>query len=150
MDAPTDPSPTRERRRRRSQDVAPTPPRSERYRQLVNPFEPARVLSDDHVEAIHEAAIRILTEVGIRVLHPEARSLLAEAGARVDESEQHVFIDSDLIASSMAAAPSRFDLRSRTGGRDVAMGGNVGRVLSGCGSTQLDGSRPLPKGRNPE
>ena len=144
MDAPTDPGPPRERRRRRTQDVAPTAPRSERYRHLVNPFEPARVLSEDQVEAIHAAAIRIMTEVGIRVLHPEARSLLAEAGARVDESEQHVFMDSDLIASSLAIAPSRFELRSRTGGRDVAMGGNSVAFFPVAGppnSMDLDRSR---------
>ena len=124
MDASREQSPPRERRRKRPQDLDPVAPRSERYRHLVNPFEPARVLSEDQVEAIQGAAIRVLTEVGVRVLHPEARSLLAGAGARVDESEQHVFIDPELIAASLEAAPPHFDLRSRTGERDVAMGGN--------------------------
>jgi trimethylamine--corrinoid protein Co-methyltransferase len=137
-------SSARERRRKRPQDQVPSAPRSDRYRQLVNPFEPARVLSEDQVEVIQEAAIRILTEVGVRVLHPEARSLLAGAGARVDESEQHVFIDPELIAASLAEAPPRFDLRSRTGGRDVAMGGNSVAFFPVAGppnSMDLDRSR---------
>ena len=144
MDASPEPSSARERRRKRPQDQVPSAPRSDRYRQLVNPFEPARVLSEDQVEVIQEAAIRILTEVGVRVLHPEARSLLAGAGARVDESEQHVFIDPELIAASLAEAPPRFDLRSRTGGRDVAMGGNSVAFFPVAGppnSMDLDRSR---------
>ena len=144
MDASIEQATPRERRRKRAQDLVPAAPRSERYRHLVNPFEPARVLSEDQVDAIQGSAIRILTEVGIRVLHPEARSLLAEAGARVEESDEHVFIDPELIATSIAAAPARFDIRSRTGGRDIAMGGDSVAFFPVAGppnSMDLDRSR---------
>ena len=46
------------------------------YRHLVNPFEPLRVFSDDQVEAIHGAALRVLEEIGVRVLLGEARERL--------------------------------------------------------------------------
>lgn len=144
MDAPTARKPPRERRRKRPEDLNPSPPRSERYRHLVNPFEPARALSEDHLEAIHGAAIKLLADIGMRVLLPEARTLLAEAGARVDESEQHVFFDPDLVAASVAAAPARFDIRSRTGERDVAMGGRSVAFFPVAGpphSIDLDRSR---------
>jgi len=144
MDAPTARKPPRERRRKRPEDLNPSPPRSERYRHLVNPFEPARALSEDHLEAIHGAAIKLLADVGMRVLLPEARTLLTEAGARVDESEQHVFFDPDLVAASVAAAPARFDIRSRTGERDVAMGGRSVAFFPVAGpphSIDLDRSR---------
>ena len=123
MDAAADRKPPRERRRQRPGDLQTTPPRSDRYRHLINPFEPARAIGDDQVEEIHNAAIKLLAEVGIRVLHPEARRLLEGAGARVDEPGEHVLFDPHLVAASMAAAPAGFDIRSRTGGRDVAMGG---------------------------
>ncbi|MGZ8756016.1 MAG: trimethylamine methyltransferase family protein, partial [Acidimicrobiia bacterium] len=143
MDTSTDPTP-RERRRKRSQDLSPAPPRSERYRHIVNPFEPARILSDDQVDAIHAAAIKLLAEVGMRVLHPEARSLLAAAGARVSESDELVHFDPDLVAASVAAAPARFDIRSRNSERDVAMGGTSVAFFPVAGpphSIDLDRSR---------
>ncbi len=34
--------------------------RTPNYRELVNPFEPLHVFSDDQVEAIHQNALRIL------------------------------------------------------------------------------------------
>lgn len=144
MDPSIEPTPTRERRRKRPADLNPSPPRSERYRHLVNPFEPARVLSEDHVYSIHGAALKLLAEVGMRVLHPEARSLLAGAGGRVDEPGQHVFFDPDLVAATIAAAPARFDIRSRTGERDVAMGGRSVAFFPVAGpphSIDLDRSR---------
>ena len=101
-------------------------------------------MSDDQVEAIHEAAIKLLAEIGMRVLHPEARSLLQAAGARVDEPGQHVLFDRDLIAASLATAPARFDLRSRAGNRDVAMGGRSVAFFPVAGppnSIDLDRSR---------
>ena len=44
--------------------------RSARYRNLVNPFEPIRIFSDDQVEAMHLAALDILERQGMRVLSP--------------------------------------------------------------------------------
>ena len=144
MEPSSEPKQPRERRRTRPQDLNPSPPRSDRYRRLVNPFAPARILSDDQVEAIHRAAMKLLDEIGMRVLHPEARSLLAEAGARVDEPSEHVLFDPDLIATSIGAAPAVFDLRSRTGARDVALGGNSLAFFPVAGppnSIDLDRSR---------
>src|SRR5256885_12824112 len=42
--------------------------RSTRYRNLVNPFEPVRIFSDDQVENKHLAALGILERQGMRVL----------------------------------------------------------------------------------
>lgn len=80
-------------------------------------------MSSDEVESLHAASLRVLAETGIRVLHPEARGLLAGAGAEVDENTELVRFSAELIETSLAAAPASFELRSRTGERDVAMGG---------------------------
>src|ERR1700694_3824531 len=58
--------------------------RSTRYRNLVNPFEPVRIFSDDQVERIHLASLGILERQGMRVLSPRGRAVLAGAGGSGD------------------------------------------------------------------
>ncbi|MGB7861015.1 MAG: trimethylamine methyltransferase family protein, partial [Acidimicrobiia bacterium] len=110
-------------RRGRQASNAEPDERSSRYRQLRNPFAPARILSDDQVESIHQSALRVLTEYGIKVLEPESRSIFASFGADVDESTQMVYFESSLVESAMATCPSEFWMRSRGGLRDVHVGG---------------------------
>src|SRR2546430_17504224 len=57
--------------------------RSTRYRNLVNPFEPVRIFSDDQVENMHLAALGILERQGMRVLSPRGRAVLAGGGGSV-------------------------------------------------------------------
>src|SRR5580698_9045409 len=72
--------------------------RSADYRRLRNPFEPLKVLSEDEVAHIHDAALSILEKDGMRVLLPEARRHFAQAGAAIDEAEQMVRLDRGLVA----------------------------------------------------
>lgn len=97
--------------------------RTRAYRRLTSPFEPARILSDDQVESIHTAALDLLTRAGMRVLLPEARAILAEAGADVDSDSGMVRLEPDTVTAAVATAPASFELRSRSGERDVLMGG---------------------------
>lgn len=80
------------------------------------------MLSDDEIEGIHTASVKVLAEIGIRVLHPEARTILADAGAEVSDDEM-VRFDPGLVARAQVALPPQFTMRSRTGERDVDMGG---------------------------
>ena len=41
-------------------------------------------LSDNEIEQIHEASLRILMETGVKILSEKVRKLLAENGAEVD------------------------------------------------------------------
>jgi trimethylamine--corrinoid protein Co-methyltransferase len=68
------------------------------------------VLSEDRVEAVHQAALAVLAEDGIRVLLPEARARFAAAGASVDESDQMVRIGPDLVGEAVNAAPASFEV----------------------------------------
>src|SRR2546421_10754038 len=70
--------------------------RSTRYRNLVNPFEPVRIFSDDQVENMHLAALGILERRGMRVLSPRGRAVLAGAGPTLDGSSQKVRLDPGL------------------------------------------------------
>lgn len=137
----------RNQTRRRSRARPPAESRStDGYRRLLNPFEPAKVLSDDQVAAIHAAALEVLARSGVRVLHPEARAVYAEAGADVDEDSMDVRFDPALVEQLVATAPASFEMRSRDGNRDVVMGGRSVVFIPVSGPPY---SMDLERGRRP-
>jgi trimethylamine---corrinoid protein Co-methyltransferase len=97
--------------------------RSARYRNLVNPFEPVRIFSDDHVESIHIAALDILKRQGMRVLSPRGRATFAAAGAEVDEPSQMVRLDPALVAKALTTLPAEAALVARNPARSCRVGG---------------------------
>jgi trimethylamine--corrinoid protein Co-methyltransferase len=86
------------------------------------PFEPTRVVSDDQLEAIHLAALRVLEETGMDFLHPEALRLWREAGASVEG--ERVRLDREMIEALVASAPSEFTLHAPNPARDLRVGGD--------------------------
>ena len=61
---------------------------------------PARVVSDDEIEAIHLASLEVLKRTGIDILHADARERLAAAGARVDGDRVRFAISVDAARRS--------------------------------------------------
>ncbi|MFO1122008.1 MAG: trimethylamine methyltransferase family protein [Hyphomicrobiales bacterium] len=104
-------------RRRRAGDLVQMP-----WRQLLNPFVPLRLISDDEVEAIHAAALGILEGPGIRCQVKEARDLLARAGARVDETTATVRLGREIVEAALSTVPSRITLTPRNPARAVTLG----------------------------
>jgi trimethylamine--corrinoid protein Co-methyltransferase len=94
-----------------------------RYRNLVNPFTPVRIFSDDQVESMHAAALGILERQGMRVLSPRGRAVLAAGGATVDESSQMVRLDPALVAGAVASVPAESDLIAGNPQRSCRVGG---------------------------
>ena len=70
----------RQRRPARSPNAIPQPP----FGQVPRAYEPIRVISEDQVEAIHQAALRLLAEQGMRVLNGTALDHFRRTGARVE------------------------------------------------------------------
>jgi trimethylamine---corrinoid protein Co-methyltransferase len=99
------------------------PERSTRYRNLVNPFEPVRIFSDDQIESMHLAALGILERQGMRVLSPRGRALLGAAGASVDESTQMVRLDPAQVTAALATLPAEANLIARNPARSCRVGG---------------------------
>lgn len=77
------------------------------------------VLTDDEVEAVHQATLRILSQVGVVLTHPAAREVLIRAGAV--ERDERVFIPAVLVEETVAGCPSRVNLRGRNG-KTVVLG----------------------------
>jgi len=112
------------------------------WRQLVNPYEPIRVVSDDHLEEIHRMSLRILAEIGMDFLHPEAVSLLSAAGCSVED--QRVRFDPEWVVATVAKAPATFTLHARGPARHLPMGDATiafGTVASAPNSSDLVGGR---------
>ncbi len=110
------------------------------------PFPPLKLLSDDELEAIHEASLTVLEEYGIEFLLPEARDMLKKAGATVDPNSDLVKIDRGLVEQAIASSPSEFTLHARNPDRNLIMGGN--HLAFGCVSSPPNAS-DLDTGRRP-
>src|SRR5262245_8966513 len=95
----------RRRPRRHSGGIAQLP-----WRTVRNPYRPIEILSDDEVETLHRASLRILQEIGVEVLGDRAIDLLASAGATVNRWTRRVTMDPDLVEELVAKAPSTFRL----------------------------------------
>ena len=97
--------------------------RSARYRNLVNPFEPVRIFSDDQIESMHLAALGILERQGMRVLSPRGRAAFAAAGASVDEDTHMVRLDPALVTQALGTVPAEANLIARNAARSCRVGG---------------------------
>ena len=55
------------------------------WRQYRNPYRPIEVLTEEQLEAVHLASLKILEDFGMEFLDAGARDRLRAAGARVDK-----------------------------------------------------------------
>ncbi|MEM0924288.1 MAG: trimethylamine methyltransferase family protein [Pseudomonadota bacterium] len=98
--------PRRGRAEKHSQVAAPSVRRVD-YSRLINTLPRARSFSDDQIEAIHQASLRVLEELGLRVLHPKGREILRAAGCDIRD-EMMVHFPRALVEERLAMAPSAF------------------------------------------
>ena len=114
------------------------------WQALENPYAPIKVLRDEQVEMISDAAFRILEEVGMDFLHPEALAILAKAGANLEPGSERVRLDRGLVKEALATAPARFTLHARNPAHNLEIGGRkivFGSVASAPNVSDLDGGR---------
>ena len=99
MNAPT--RPARRGRKTRSDDTLPA---QLDWREIRNRMAPLAPLSDDQIESVHLASLRLLEDYGIEVMSAPARALFRAAGADVDEASMMVRADRGLIEAAIASA----------------------------------------------
>jgi len=110
-------------------------------------FDPIRAVSDDELESIHQASLRVLAETGIDFLDGTARKQLADAGADVDDNR--VRFDPELVQALVATAPAKFTMHGINPERDLILGGDLMTITSvasppfvtGLGRDRRDGNR---------
>jgi len=78
-----------------------------------------RVLSEEQVYDIRQAALDILWNTGVLVKAPAARALLRQAGAWIDEQTMLCRIPGYIIEEALNRAPSSFTLYARNPAHNV-------------------------------
>jgi len=91
---------------------------------LRNALPPITPLSQDQIEAIHEASLKILEEIGIEFQGAGACELFRKAGAMVEVKSGLVRIPRELVMQALKSAPASFTLTPRNPGRALRVGEN--------------------------
>jgi trimethylamine--corrinoid protein Co-methyltransferase len=143
-DTPTPPTPPARRRPGRSSGSARPGRSTARYRALQHRFPATPVVSEDELEAIHDASLTILEEIGMDFVHDEARQILKRAGADVRPDTPRVRFDRNLVLQAIKTCPSEFTLHARNPERNVRIGGKnlvFAQVASPPNCSDLQGGR---------
>ncbi|MCB1444456.1 MAG: trimethylamine methyltransferase family protein [Rhizobiaceae bacterium] len=114
------------------------------YLNLRNTRPHTRLLSDDQLEAIHNASLTVLEEIGMDVILPEARDRMKAAGAEVTPGSERVRFERGLILDMISTVPKQFTLHARNPMRNVEMGGDnlvFAQVASAPFVSDLEGGR---------
>lgn len=119
------------RRRHRRRAASDRPARQVRG-PVRSHLEPLRFLTEDHVEAIHGASLRVLAETGVEILSARAREAFRDAGAEVDAATHRVRLAPELVERSIETCPSSWVLHARNPDRNVPVGQNW---LAYCNAT---------------
>ena len=80
------------------------------------------LLSDEDVQAIHEASLAILRHTGVKVHHDEVLSLLGQAGAEVNAAGKVARLPEKLVMSSITSAGKQYVLYGRDPKRTARFG----------------------------
>src|SRR5690242_4542773 len=116
------------------------------WRTYRNPYRPMEVLTEEQIERIHDASMRILEEFGIEFLDAQARDRAVAKGAELVPGTQRLRFDRHLVAEYVGKAPAEFTLHARVPERNLTFGGNhvnFGSVASAPNVSDLDrGRRP--------
>ena len=121
-------------------------PQQRPFRQPRMPYEPTRAISEDELEAIHRASLRVLAETGMDFLDPDAREHLRAAGAQIEDGSQRVRFDPAMVEEVIKTVPSEFTLHARNPERHLRLGGDwmaFGTVGSPPNVADLDRGRRI-------
>lgn len=80
-----------------------------------------QLVSDNQVDEIHTAALKVLREKGIKIEHEVVLSLLAENGADVDFDSGITKFPESLVVDSIAKSPSTIRLCGRDEKNDIVL-----------------------------
>ena len=133
------------RRRGRDRQGASSRSRLPEQKPFAQPrmtYGPTKVLSEDEVEAIHLASLKVLQDHGIDFLEPDARALFPKDGVKITDAR--VRFDPEFVTETIKTAPSEFTLHARNPEHSLRIGGNwmaFGSVASPPNFVELDGTR---------
>jgi len=94
-------------------------------RALRHPWT-VEVLTEDQVERVHGAALRVLERVGLEVRSESVLRDLGTAGAKVDEAKMRVFLPPAMVEECLALIPPSFLMAARDPALDLPIDGSAG------------------------
>lgn len=94
-----------------------------------------KYLTNDKIEELHLASLRVLQEVGVVFEHEEALDLFEKHGASVDRAKKRVWIPPFLVEQAIKTAPERVTLAARNPRYDLLL--EKQRVYFGTGTLAL-------------
>ena len=145
-DAADGPGTRRRRSGGRDSHARSTLPEQRPWAQPRLRYTPTAAVSDDELEAIHTASLRILAEIGMDFLDADAREILRAAGAQVEPGSQRVTFDPDMVVETIRTAPSTFTFHATNPAHDLQIGGDwiaFGTVGSPPNVADLDRGRRI-------
>jgi len=80
-----------------------------------------KLLSEDQLKALHDAAMRVLSEVGLKIMHNDALDLMKSNGCDIDYDKQVVKIPEDILMKYVRMAPSEIRLYGRDPKYDIVL-----------------------------
>lgn len=98
-------------------------------------FPKFKPLSEDEIESIHLASLRLLEEVGVKIHSDAALNLLSDGGAEVDFNKKLAYIPQHLVKEALVKAPSTIKLYGRNRKHDRVLEGD--KVTFNPGSSAL-------------
>ncbi len=93
-------------------------------------------LSQESIDRIHQASLRVFEEVGFEVNSETALGLFGQAGAWVDSERRIVRMPSRMVMDLLSTAPSEVRLCGQDEEHDVLLGG--AKVYAGTDGTALN------------
>lgn len=101
----------------------------------INPriAQRVKILSEQDLDQIHAAALRILEKTGIRFENSQAISMFNKAGAEIEGSL--VRIPAKIVEKAIHSAPSQVTLYARDPGKNLYLGQGFVHFTSGFGAT---------------
>ena len=91
---------------------------------LRNALPPVTPLSEDQIEAIHDASLEILEEIGIEFQGAAACEIFRKAGAMVEVNSGLTRIPREIVLQALKSVPPSFTLTPRNPARALQVGDN--------------------------
>jgi len=111
-------------------------------RRPIEPIERSaklRFCTDEHLEGLRHATMRVLEDVGVRFDSPLARDILHGHGAQVDAQTGVVRFPADLVEAAMSRAPRSFVLGARAPSCELDLSREATFCTTdGCGTEVID------------
>jgi trimethylamine--corrinoid protein Co-methyltransferase len=107
--------------------------------QPIVPSYHLRILSDEQLDQLKSATLKILEETGIHCPSDKALNIYAEHGAHVDFESQIVKLPPDVVLDSLSHAPRYYTMGARSPAHDLNLDGTATYCATdGTGTETID------------